>query len=152
MSRDGRPTKYDRKFIAKADEYLKECHDKVYRFQKAMGKTDGFERRVDVNLPTIEGFAVYLGVNKTTLYEWAKKHNKHPYDFSNALYRIKDEQRKRLTNKGLSGEYNPLIAKLILSSNHGMSEKSDLTSGGKPIKANTIVFADFKKENATGGK
>jgi hypothetical protein len=58
--------------------------------------------------------ALYLDVNKTTIFEWEKKYP----DFSNSLDKIKDEQKKRLLEKGLSGEYNSTIAKLILSSNH----------------------------------
>ena len=34
---------------------------------------------------------------------------------------------------GLSGDYNSTIAKLILSTNHGMREGTDITSDNKPI-------------------
>jgi len=62
-----------------------------------------------------------LNVPRRTLYEWRDKHK----DFSHSLEKIVTEQHKRLLDKGLSGEYNSTIAKLILSSNHGMSEKSE---------------------------
>lgn len=127
----GRPTKYSEEFIGKADAYLKLEQDK----------------KKSVRLPTIEGFAGFIGVNKTTLYEWAKDH----VEFSNALTKILTEQQKRLVNKGLSGDYNSTIAKLVLSANHGMREKSDLTTDGKEIKGNEIVFKSFKNDDETNG-
>ena len=82
---------------------------------------DIYSSKIKVNLPTVEGFAAFIDVNKTTLYEWEKIHP----EFSNALESIRAEQHKRLIDNGLSGDYNPTIAKLILSSNHGMAEKTE---------------------------
>lgn len=127
----GRPSKYDPSFIAEADKYIKESQDE--EVQELVGLsakgTELYKKKLKVNIPTIESFAVRLGVNKTTLYEWAKDNE----EFSNALSRIKTEQQKRLMNSGLSGDYNPTIAKLVLSANHDMREKSDVTSDEKPI-------------------
>lgn len=128
--KNGRPTKYKHEYIAKADEYLLTCVDEEYDWTKSDGKAGtSWERKVKVHLPTIEGFASFLDVNKTTLYEWAKNYPR----FSNALTKITTEQAKRLLEKGLSGDYNPTIAKLILSSNHGMREKTDITTDGKEL-------------------
>jgi len=112
----GRPSEYKEEYINKVDEYLKET-------------TDTFiNGKVYVQLPTIEDFARYIDVNKTTLYEWEKKHA----IFSNALEKIRDEQRRRLLNNGLSNTYNSAIAKLILSANHNMREKTALEVIEKP--------------------
>jgi hypothetical protein len=99
-----------------------------------------------VNLPTIEGFARFIGVNKTTLYEWDKKYP----DFSNSLDKIRIEQQTRLINEGLAGNYNPTIAKLILSSNHGMREKTeqDITTGGKEINAINYIVPNGNNNQA----
>ena len=94
---------------------------------KEVGKQKTYEKKIKVNLPLIEGFALFIDVDKTTLYDWEKKHK----EFSHALNKIRTEQQKRLMYSGLSGEYNPVIAKLVLSANHGMREKSDLTTDGK---------------------
>lgn len=40
-------------------------------------------------------------------------------------------QKRELINRGLLGTYNSTIAKLILSSNHMMTERIDQTSGGE---------------------
>lgn len=123
---EGRPSKYDPKYIESVLTYLAEHVDT----KDEKGHT--------VKLPTVEGFARYIGVNKTTLYEWEQAHK----EFSNSLDHIRTEQQERLLNKGLSGDYNPTIAKLILSSNHGMREKSDtdITTGGKAIQPVLVKF------------
>lgn len=142
----GRPTKYEDRFVASVDEYLEANKDQTFEFHKTRGeKSDGFERRIKVKLPTIEGFALFLGVDKSSLYEWKDKHE----DFSYALEKIITEQKKRLLEKGLSGDYNPTIAKLILSSNHGMSEKTDVTSGGEKITPILVKFLDAENNRDT---
>jgi len=126
--------------IKKVDEYLSKNQDIVYDYQKS--KSEGVssesssqEQKITVKLPTIEGFASFLGFATSSIKLWATKHQ----DFSDALQKIKDEQKKRLLNKGLNGQYNSTIAKLILSANHGMAEKKevDLTTNGKDITAMT---------------
>jgi hypothetical protein len=82
-----------------------------------------------VNLPSIEGFAEFLRVSKDSLYEWKKLYK----DFSDALDEIMVKQHNALVSGGLSGTYSPVIAKLLLSSNHGYREKSDLTTDGKAL-------------------
>jgi len=115
----GRPTKYDPQFVNKVDDYL---------------ATTGKEQ---MHLPKIESFAIYLGVHKDTLYEWAKKYP----DFSDSLKKIMVRQAERLIDDGIYGgkEINATIVKLLLENNHGMREKSDtdVTSGGKPIMGGT---------------
>ncbi len=127
---EGRPSKYDPKFIKKIDDYLVERQDEEDEFHKTRGeKSDSYERTIRVKLPTIEGFAKYIGVDKTTLYEWKEKWPQ----FSHSLEKILDEQRERLLDNGLAGTYSPVIARLVLSANHGMREKSDITTDGKEL-------------------
>lgn len=111
----GRPTDYSEDMIIKAQDYLESCKDSFIDNK--------------VNLPTIYGLALYLHVNKDTLYEWAKKYP----DFSVALKDIEQTQAQRLLNEGLAGNYNPTIAKLILSANHGMKERVDTTTNDKDL-------------------
>ena len=111
----GRPSKYKVEYNKKVLDYLEKNKD-----SEKMMVSGG--SKLTVKLPTIEGFAVYIGVNKTSLFEWKKL---YPI-FSNSLELIKSEQMKRLLNSGLSGDYNSTIAKLILSSNHGMREKTEI--------------------------
>jgi hypothetical protein len=121
----GRPTKYTEDFIPLIDEYVKQNQDEWYQLTKTDGvNTTSFENRVRVKLPTLEGFAHFLGVSRRSIFEWK---DKYPI-FSHSLEKIEEEQRQRLINSGLSGDYSPVIAKLLLSNNFGMKERSDLTT------------------------
>ena len=89
----------------------------------------------------IEGFARFLGISKRVLYDWEKRYE----DFMHALDKIRTEQHDRLINKGLAGEYNSTIAKLMLSSNHGYRERSDLTSDDKVLP--TPILDVYKNDS-----
>lgn len=118
----GRPTEYRKEFCNKVEEYLKLNQDEWSEFHKTRGeKSDSYERVVKVKLPTREGFARFIGFSVDALADWEKEYPK----FSGALGKIDAEQLERLTNEGLAGNYNPVIAKLLLSSNHGKAEKTE---------------------------
>lgn len=115
----GRPTKYDPSFVSKVDEYL------------------AIATKENMHLPKIVSFAIFLGVNKTTLYEWA---NNYP-EFSNSLSRILEAQEERLQDDGIYGgkEVNSTIVKLLLQNNHGMREKQDVTTDGEKMEGLVII-------------
>lgn len=140
-----RPEKYKHDYIARVDEYLAQCRDEETTFQKLYWKMNGFDRIIKVNLPSVEGFALYIKVPVSTLY---LRRSKYPL-FLEALDRIVVTQRERLINNGLSNNYNSTIAKLILSSNHGMRESKSLEHSGVdgwPIKTeNTNANIDVNE-------
>lgn len=99
----GRPSKYDLKVISpKVDEYLASCTSE------------------NMKLPTVEGLALHLGVNKDTLYEWNKKHE----EFSDYLKKIADQQKENLINQGFYGgrEVNGSMGIFLLKAIHGLRE------------------------------
>ena len=125
----GRPTEYKTEFCQKADEYL---------------DTTGKEQN---ELPMVEGFAVYLGVCKKTLYNWSKEHP----DFLHALTKIKIAQLLQLVNDGIYGgkEVNATIVKLMLQNNHGMKERKDFTTGDKPLPILDALSKDNSNQQNT---
>lgn len=128
----GRPTKYNAEidYEQKALDYLDEYQDEKDIFHKTRGeKSDTYERTVTVKLPTLEGFAKYIGIHIDTANEWSKIYP----EFSGALKIVSTEQKKRLLENGLNGTYNSTIAKLVLSANHGMAERKDVTTNGKEL-------------------
>ena len=140
---EGRPTDYKPEFCVDVDVYILNNQDVWGEFHKTRGvNSDGYERIVKVNLPTREGFAARLGFPRQTLDNWSKDH----VEFFDALKKIDAEQKQRLIQEGLAGNYNSTIAKLLLSSNHGMAEKteSDITSGGEKITGIVIEFVKPK--------
>jgi hypothetical protein len=115
MKKKGRPTKYTPEVIVEINKYLQEAVPQ------------------NMKIPTVEGIALRLGINRDTLYEWAKQHK----DFSDTLEGVKMRQKEMLTEIGIFGgkEINATIVSLLLKVNHDMIEKTalDVTSGGKPI-------------------
>ncbi|WP_241603766.1 DNA-packaging protein [Rosenbergiella nectarea] len=115
----GRPSKLAES-IEKAKEYL-------------MG---GFEAVGDV-VPSVAGLACYLGISRSTAQEYAKDNA----EFSGTLEAIKTLQENKLINKGLVGDFNPTITKLMLA-NHGYSDKAEIdnksSDGSMTPKPTTI--------------
>ena len=123
----GRPTKYttDEDMDAKVNEYLETCVDE-YNVET---------KQRTVRLPKYESFSLRLGVSIDTLLEWKKVHPQ----FSLSLERVLKRQKEKLLDEGLAGNYNPVIAKLGLSVNHGMHEKSEVDQNIK----GTISLSDL---------
>lgn len=121
-----RPTEYNDQIPERAKKYLESCQDKEE--QVISGESEKFtayKQKLRVSLPTIEGLAVYLDIHKDTIYEWEKIHP----EFSDVTDILRAAQSKELINKGLSGDYNPIIAKLLLMK-HGYTDKSEQTING----------------------
>ncbi len=103
-----RPTEYNETTVSSSKQYLESCTDERVGLH------------VVVDIPSIEGLARFLGLNKSTLYDWESKYP----EFSNVLDDIRNEQATRLLNNGLSGTYNSTITKLMLSK-HGYVDKQE---------------------------
>lgn len=103
MKAVGRPSKYSPDVIGKIDEYI---------------ATTGKEQ---MTLPTLEGFSLFLDVNKQTLLNWMKQYP----DFLGAIKKIEDLQKTQLMNDGMYGgkEINSAMAIFLLKVNHGMNEQ-----------------------------
>jgi hypothetical protein len=97
-----RPTKYNHDVLAQTKDYL-----------------NNYEK-YDHLFPSVIGLAAVLGIAKSTLSAWKKHDDKE--EFSYTLQLIKDRQHLTLLNKGLTGEYNAAITKLMLY-NFGYSDK-----------------------------
>ena len=103
----GRPSKYNNRTNKQALFYL-----------------ENFDVDGDV-IPTIEGLAEHLGICRDTVYDWSDQDNKK--EFSYILTKILQKQAKILLNKGLTSEFNSVMAKLMLSK-HGYVEKKESES------------------------
>lgn len=98
----GRPTKYDPKFCDKVIEYFD-----VPPF-KEVSTVFGVKRIPNI-LPTIAGFAHWIGVSKDTIYEWKKNYP----EFSDAVQRAGANQEHMLLTNALLGIYNHKFAALV---------------------------------------
>lgn len=127
----GRPTEFDPKYIDMIYEYL-----------------DGAVPE-NMEIPTVEGIALRLGITKKTLYNWSKKNK----DLLHALRVLKMRQKEELVKIGIFGgkEINANIVALLLKVNHKMIEtqKADITSKGKSISPVLVKFISNEDDQHT---
>jgi hypothetical protein len=105
----GRPSKYTEECLERAASYL-----------------DEWQERGDV-IPSQAGLALHLGVSISCVEKWAKHEDKQ--EFLRVLDEIQSKQRTLLLNKGLGGDFNSNIAKLVLGK-HGFSDRQEVKHSG----------------------
>lgn len=120
----GRPTKYKPEYC-NLKPYLEHC-------------------KKENDLPSKVGYAAFLSVAEKTIENWGKANP----DFLLSLGVLLTIEKQTLLNKGLRGEYNSTIAKLILSANHGLREGTDITTGGEKIQREPITLEEMKAQIA----
>lgn len=122
----GRPSKYTEELLKKAAGYV------AYAY-------------AEDKLPSLEGLALYIGVRRSTIYEWQKDPAKQ--DFSDIVDNILAHQAETLINKGLKGEYNSSITKVILTK-HNYSDKQevDLSSSDGTMRPTVIELVAYNGE------
>lgn len=105
---------------------------------RADGYLDQWELLGDV-VPSIESFALFLGITRTTVYAWSNENE----EFSYIVEKVNAGQARALVNGGLSGALNASITKLLLHK-HGHSEKSEVINtmqgpNGEALKAEWVI-------------
>lgn len=99
-------------------------------------------------LPTYEGLSKVLQVTVCTIKTWAKEEGKE--EFSSSLKELLDAQRQNLVERGLVGDYNATIAKLMLSANHGVIERTakEITGGdGGPVQVTAVELVPLESKD-----
>lgn len=101
----GRPTSYSEEILEKARNYA-----------------DNYKEHGDV-VPSVAGLAVHLGISRETIYDWSSQESKK--EFSDIVKGVMSRQELELMSGGLSGKFNPTIAKLMMTK-HGYSDKQEV--------------------------
>lgn len=138
-----RPSLLTEEMQEKARDYLSHRMDNVELTDK------GALAFVEVQLPSVADFALYLGITRETVYDWSNQESpRYNEDFSDIVMKISMEQEKRLINNGLGGLYTPKVVGMILSK-HGYSEKQehDITSKGESLAVNPVIGELTRKLN-----
>lgn len=125
----GRPTKYTPEMILKSLEYINSCG------------------REATELPTIEGLALYIGVDDTTILKWGQDNP----EFLATIKELKHKQKTQLINDGMYGgkDVNATMAIFLLKVNHEMVEtEKKILAGDKdePIK---VEIKDYGADDNT---
>ena len=97
-------------------------------------RLEGYMRNCPNELPSKTGFAISVGVHVNTMDNWGKKYS----EFLWALRRLHTLQEMELLNKGLTGVYNPTIAKLLLINNHGYGKRRDTVTDNNLTLGNAL--------------
>lgn len=124
----GRPTKLTDDIVKQAENYIA-----------------GDWETLDHVLPSAVGLAKVVGVSKKTLYNWADSND----EFLHILAELNTEQEFTLLNKGLTGEFNTAITKLVLTK-HDYSDKvaQDVTSSDGSMKPVVVELIGVTSESA----
>lgn len=148
MTKRGRPTVYGDDILDKTREYIAMCEDVVYEVKTRPKIEDGVYKGEEeyshkkTRLPTIEGLANYLGINKDTIYTWRKDDDKQV--FSDLINDLLQKQADMLINNGLTGDYSQVISKVLLTK-HGYREGTDVTSNDRTILSDREIEEVSKK-------
>jgi len=128
VNREGRPTKYNAGRIEQLHEYTERC--------------SGVSR-----LPTLEGYAWFIGTCADTITNWTKKHKK----FFRAIKRFKDMQSSLLQEGVVTGGMNPAGAIFLLKNNHKFKDKHEVehTAEGDRIDGITYTRPEGAKDGTT---
>lgn len=111
----GRPVEYSNEALEKALEYIQ----------------GGWEKEGHA-FPSVVGLCSYINRSRSTVYKWAQEEGKE--DFSDILSRINETQELVAWARGLKGDYNATLVKLLLGK-HGYHERSELTGAeGGPVQ------------------
>ena len=117
--------------LQKTKDYIETCKDEKIELLESVNEKTGHKRfisKLKVKLPTIEGLSLYLDLSDEGISRYSKK----SLEFRGLLNRLKKFQAERLINNSLAGNYNALIAKLILAK-HGYKDNAEVEHRGKVI-------------------
>jgi len=100
----GRPTRYNKSILEKANSYISGEYEK------------------EEVIPTIAGLSLHLDISRDTVYDWSSQDDKR--EFSDIVSKLMAWQEVKLTNGGITGNFNASITKLMLTK-HGYTDKQE---------------------------
>ena len=118
-----RPTKYKKKYCDKIIEYFKK--EPFRQVSEITTYKDGTTKEtiklIPCKFPTIEGFAVSIGICSKTVLNWLQDNP----EFLRAYDYAKSCQKDILTQNGLLGLYNCLFAKFVAINSTDMRDSQE---------------------------
>jgi len=102
-------------------------------------------RRICAELPTIQGFAISIGIPSTTVKGWPKDHP----EFADAYARAKDIQFKLLIDRGLTKQYDPQAFQFVAKNITDMKDTHTLAGDPEAPIAARLVLVDAGDDKPT---
>lgn len=145
----GRPSIFSEKMTDRVYDYIEQCKDRWE--ERKVGNVTKDELLVE--MPSMQGLARYLGVSLRIVNYWCEQgeekdeNDEYLYPekrhFLRAVNMVMDEQGARLINGGLSRRYDNKVASLLLSANHGMVFRSDISTKDKEIENGSPAIVQY---------
>lgn len=103
---------FDEEVVAdKLRDYLIRSRDRVSSEIVSSGASgERYKQTIKVNLPSLEGFRVYLNITNSLWKRWLEDH----IEFKNLIGYLEDVRSIKLQANSLSGDYSPVLSKLFL--------------------------------------
>jgi hypothetical protein len=114
----GRPSKYDPAIVDKFIEYFSKP---PYKRNPITGRDEA------TDFPSLAGFAISIGIDRTTLKEWA---DEYP-DFSLVYKKAQQFQENFLSVNGPKGLINPAFGIFIAKNKLGWTDKQEIKHEGQ---------------------
>lgn len=138
--RIGRPSSYKPEYCDMLEDYFATriaiCEGRTIE-QEAEGKGSSKRnaQRIFAEFPTLEGFAISIGITPFTISDWANRHEA----FCQARARAVGSIKHRLINGMLSNEYNTQAAIFVASNLTDMRAKQEITGAdGGPLAISAV--------------
>jgi len=137
----GRPTKYDPSIIDKFCEYFNKppYEERDVEVQTKSGEVITISKDVPNDFPTLAGFCISIGIDRTTLKEWA---DQYP-DFSLVYKRAKEFQENYLVVNGLKGLIQQPMAIFTSKNLINWTDKQEIKHEGQIDSKITVEKVDL---------
>ena len=110
-------------------EYRKKVKDNP-RYQYSLSNKTGKAEPIPLEVPlTMSGFRVFCHDNSLVVHDYFANTGGRYSDFTTICKRISDEIRNDQIQGGMVGQFNASITQRL----NGLTEKTDITSGGQTI-------------------
>lgn len=126
----GRPTKYRPEYKQAMIDYFSQPTETIKK--KTIVSKSGVqivEEPVANKFPTIEGFAMSIGVDGNTVKLWAETHP----DFMVTYKRCADLGQEFLLQNGLKGHYHPAVFQFVAQNYTKMRNKQEVEHTVRPL-------------------
>lgn len=151
----GRPTRYRKAFCKKLVDYFDiEPFERVeiphYQNDGKTIKWTDF-KLIPARMPTLRKFAKSIKVPISTIYDWLREtHASYHQEFSDAFMCARQIRQDWLIDLGLSGLTPPASFKFVAVNVTDMVDKTDVTSGGVPLKSEIRINISSNGEKIDG--
>jgi hypothetical protein len=99
------------------------------------------EYKIDETVPTIAGLAVFLDVDRKTIYNWIESNKR----FFHIAERLMSIQEKKLLTGGLLNKYNSTTVKLMLTK-HGYKDESKQSIDTEEMKSLSELYKSMAEK------